>query len=96
MDEGRNLQIFSDGRLYAEYSLDTLEKDVKLDVTNRFGNLSVKISKDEVFVVDADCPDGLCIDCSIEKNGHSIVCVPNKVLICIVSEKSAQVDSVAY
>ena len=94
--EGKILQIFSDGRLYAEYNLEILEKDIELDVKNQFGSAEVKISRNGVLVADADCPDGLCVGKHIDKNGHSIVCVPNKILICIVSDKSAQVDSMAY
>ena len=42
---------------------------------------------------DADCPDKLCIkQGKIDSNGQKIVCLPNKTVVEIRSEKESEDD----
>lgn len=93
----RILKIYSNGAIYAEYNLDDIKSEeiIGLEVSD---NLEVCISKSGAYVKTANCPDGLCIkQGKISKVNQTVVCVPNKVLMEIVSKKEVSgVDAVAY
>lgn len=56
----------------------------------------VKIKNGTVSVTEANCRDSLCMkQGSIKKNGDSIICLPHKVVISIVSKEKNEVDAVA-
>lgn len=58
------------------------------DITTQHDGVVIKISQNKVSVVSSDCPDGICVQTKDAENvGDSIVCVPNKVSVKIVSEK---------
>ena len=46
-----------------------------------------------VHMEDADCPDKLCIkQGQIDSNGQKIVCLPNKTIVEVSSEKESDYD----
>lgn len=49
-----------------------------------------------VDMTDADCPDGLCVNQRpISSDGESIICLPNQVVVQIVSQDESELDAVA-
>ena len=49
------------------------------------------VSDKEVYVESADCPDQICVNSAhINAHGGSIVCLPNKVILKIVSGESQE------
>lgn len=92
------LNIYSEGSLYATYKLDEINKGFIEKVENRRGSVTVYISGEKCFVQDADCGDKLCIkQHSIGDVNQTITCLPNRILIEIVSEKiDEKVDTVAF
>lgn len=64
------------------------EKYIKLD------NNLVKIEKNYVEIIEANCKDNLCVGKKIESAGQSIVCLPNKVIVTI--EGKNEEDEIAY
>lgn len=83
-----------DGKEYGTYNLNkdqTIEIKQKTTVTN-----VLVIADGEIFMQDATCPDKLC-----EKQGRksrdkeTIVCLPNKVVVTVVSDETTGIDSVA-
>ena len=94
----RILNIYSDGRLYATYNLDELNKEFKEKIENKRGSLTVYISGEKCFVQDADCKDKLCKkQHPINDVNQTITCLPNRILIEIISEKHGEkVDMVAF
>ena len=87
------LKISVDGEVYGEYSLKD-KQEIKIGDTN-----VCRIEEDgTVSMTEADCPDHLCIkQGKIKQFGESIVCLPNKVVLEIVTgdEKAEQIDSIA-
>jgi hypothetical protein len=56
---------------------------------------TVEIKSGEVNVTYADCPDKICVNHRvISKNGESIICLPNKVVVSIEGE-NVEVDGEA-
>ena len=44
----------------------------------------------------ADCPDQICVSHrKISRDGESIICLPNQVVVTIQSSDSADIDGVA-
>ena len=94
--EGRILRVQCGEKIYAEYNLDALDEDIMLNLDGKAGGIKLFVSNDNVYVTDADCGDKLCLDKLISKSGQFIACLPNKILISIVSSKEQGVDTVAY
>lgn len=66
--------------VYGEYSLSEDQK-IKINETN-----VCEISGGEVRMIQADCPDQLCIhQKALDKKGQgTIICLPNKVVIEVI------------
>ena len=57
-------------------------------------NATVKVENGEIFIEEAQCPDSVCIKTGkISREGESIICVPNQIVITIEGDSS--VDAVA-
>jgi hypothetical protein len=84
------VSITVDGVLYGTYSLDK-DRTVEINDTNR-----LEIRGGYAQMVWADCPDQLCVNHrAVSKNGESIICLPNQVVITIVSPEESGLDAVA-
>lgn len=78
-----------DGKVKGMYSLSE-HLEVKIEGTNTF-----LIENREVKMEEANCPDQICVNHKpISKNKETIVCLPNKVVIEIITEKEAELDSI--
>lgn len=94
-DSDAGVRATVDGKVYGTYPLskdDTIEiKNVDGDVTNTL------VIKDGVAdVTAADCPDHLCVkQKAISKEGESIICLPNKVVVTVKSDTKSDIDSIS-
>ena len=44
----------------------------------------------------ADCPDHICVDHRpVSSGGESIICLPNKVVVSVVSSEGSSLDGIA-
>ncbi len=69
-----------------------LSKDHTVEIGD--GNRLV-IKDGKADMVWADCPDKLCVNQkAISREGESIICLPNKVVVSIVGGEEGEVDSV--
>jgi len=83
------LQIIIDGEIVEEYD-DLLKDEVYKEIVLDTGN-TIVIDNGQVYVEEADCPDGLCVkQGKIRRAGESIICLPHKLIIRIVGESSAK------
>lgn len=86
------LLIRIDGNIYGEYALDE-DQEIIINDTN-----TCIIEKGKVRMVWADCPDQICVHtASISRDGGSIVCLPNKIVLEIRSKarRDQEVDSIS-
>lgn len=81
-----------DGVEYARYPLN---EDVEEDIVNTDGQYNKFIITDgEVTMVEASCPDKICVrHSSIKYDGQTIVCLPNALVIEIVGGVADDVDT---
>lgn len=96
-EEGDVVKVTVDGKEYGIYSLnDEVTENI---ITGEKGqNLnSFVISGGKVSMENASCPDGICVSHRpIFRDGESIVCLPNRVVITVVSDgDTASPDIVA-
>ena len=85
------VEITVDGKLYGSYSLQETQKLVIEDADG--GSNTVFIENGTVCVLDADCPDRLCVKQGcIHRNGQSVVCLPHGLVITVKDAPLADVD----
>ena len=86
-DEGTVVNVTVDGKPYGTYSLsDNISHDIITGKASENFN-SFVIKDGQVFMKEASCPDGICVNHRpIFRDGESIVCLPNRVVITVVGE----------
>ncbi len=78
-----------DGDVFGEYKLHE-NQEVLINDTN-----VLIIENGEASMYEADCPDQICVEhVSISKNGETIVCLPNKVVVTIKEAAESELDAV--
>ncbi len=84
---GNYVEVTVDGKLYGTYSLsENRTENIISEYNNGHNTLVIKDGKAEV--TRASCPDGICAAHSpIYRDGESIVCLPNRVVITVISKE---------
>ena len=80
--EGDSVTVSMDGAVIATYPLSV---DRTEEISTPDGGLNRLIIKDgKAYIESASCPDGICAAHKpIHREGESIVCLPNKVVITV-------------
>lgn len=92
-EEGEYVEVIVNKEIKDIFPLDENKQYTILDGKNIN---KIKIEDGKVWVTDASCPDKLCVkQGKIDKDGQSVICLPNKVVIKIVSDKKDEIDEVA-
>lgn len=92
---GDYVQIEVDGTVTETFSLN---EDISYEIKTDNGTNTLVISDGSVVVTQADCPDGICANHKpINKTGESIICLPHKVVVTVINDKSNDnaIDAVA-
>lgn len=93
--EGSTVIVTVGGKVYDTFDLskDT-EFTVKLD-NGAYNTFQIKNGYADM--IDASCPDKLCVKHKpIHYNNETIVCLPDKVVLKVVSKEESDVDMIAY
>jgi hypothetical protein len=94
--QSQYVEISVKGSLYKKIPLDSATEET-IDVKTELGENVIGISKGLVRIMDADCPDKICIkDGTISRPGQSLVCLPNKLVVEIKGVKNAETDDVSF
>jgi hypothetical protein len=82
------------GKVYKELPLNV---NTTIEIKGANGGTNVlKIEDGHADMIDADCPDKLCVkQKNIQNNGETLVCLPHKVIVKIESSKANDIDAVA-
>ncbi len=87
---GDTVKVTIDGELYGIYPLsENITVDIRTSAnSSQLNRLTIRDGK--AYMESATCPDGICVDHHpIFRNGESIVCLPNKVVVTVFTEKDA-------
>ena len=76
---------------YGTYDLNT-DQTVNINESNQ-----IRIQDRTVRMIEADCPDQICVNhLAISRDGESIICLPNKVVIAIeAGDTRNEIDSIS-
>lgn len=90
--EGGTVTVTVSGKEYGTYDL-TKDQEIPIIIAGKETNhLIIKDCKADV--TEADCPDQICVDQkSISKEGETIVCLPNKVVIEVKGADASDFDT---
>ena len=92
-EPGGKVQVKVDGKVIGTYAL-VEEQTVPLDT--KYGHNQLTIQKGQATMTESDCPDHYCEDQGpVSKTGETIVCLPHKLVVEVVSGSDADVDSLA-
>lgn len=92
---GNTVQVTVDGQVYGTYPL-SLERTVDIESGEHGdGHNRLVIRDGKAFVETADCPDGICAaHRPIFRDGESIVCLPNRVVVTVIVREDADAPDV--
>jgi hypothetical protein len=91
--EGDVVTVTVAGEFYGEYSLHE-NRSVVIRTETTENILTVRDGK--AYMESASCPDGLCEKHRpIFRNGESIICLPNQVVLTVTSQNEEAPDIVA-
>lgn len=92
--DGLCVKIDVCGEEYAVYPLNNFEKTI--EINTKFGYNEINIYNGEVWVSKTSCKDRLEMrEGRISKEGQTLVCLPNRVVVSIISDKKS-IDGVTY
>lgn len=91
--KGAYVIISVDGTEQKRYALtEEIEEDIQ---GLEEGHVHLVIHNGVADVTDASCPDQLCVSqTKVSKAGETIVCLPNRIVIKVVSDEEAPLDAV--
>ena len=79
--DGDSVSVNVNGEFYGEFALN---EDRTLEIVSDGGYNILVIKDGRAHVESASCPDGICAaHRPISRDGESIVCLPNKVVITV-------------
>lgn len=91
---GAVVQVSLHGEAYGTYPL-TQELSIQIRQNGKVTNV-LKISEGKAAMIQADCPDQLCVhQNAIAGQGETIVCLPNQVVVRIEGTQEEGLDSVS-
>ncbi|NQT25881.1 NusG domain II-containing protein [candidate division KSB1 bacterium] len=70
---------------------------LKNDRIFRYKEIEIEVETGSIRINESDCPHKICVHSGkISSPAQHIVCVPNKVMIEIVSDKPSEINAVSY
>ncbi|MBO4927935.1 MAG: NusG domain II-containing protein [Clostridiales bacterium] len=98
----RYVRITQNGRILMERDLQEFQDPVEFRIETDAGHMVIVISSEKVYVKESDCADKICVHAGdLTKIGDGAVCLPNRVVVQIVSgsgdagSSNGEVDVVA-
>lgn len=90
--KGDYLLVELNGKEYGKYPLDK-DQSFKIELHDDEYNI-VEIKDKKVSMIEANCRDLICTRMpAISKSGETIVCLPHRLVLEIVSDEKSDVDN---
>ncbi len=85
--------ITVDGKEYETIRLTNEKEDIRREIKGVNGDTIMEISEGRVRVIQSACPDKICVHYGwVSKPGQMIVCLPNRVVVKIISSREQDID----
>lgn len=92
--DGTTVRILLDGETYGTYRL-AEDQSIPIQIDGTVTN-TLEISNGRAKMEEADCPDQLCVhQNAIDRQGETIVCLPNRIVVEIEGAQASELDSVS-
>lgn len=95
-DGYKTAQIIQNGKIIRTIDLSSVKVPYEFEVTDESGGSNtIRVDRGRIAVIDADCPDKVCVNQGYIDNGAvPIVCLPHKLSVVITGE-TGEVDAIA-
>jgi len=88
-------EITLDGRLYKTVPLSAHHGTTRFTINTTQGSNVVEVKDAAIGIIDADCPDQICINMGfIAKPGQTVVCLPHKLMIEVKTDRNSNNDDI--
>ena len=92
-EQGSVVTVYVNGQIHGSYNLND-DSEIEIIDNDNICNV-IAISKGQVCMKYANCPDGICVNQGyIKNNNESICCAPNKVLVVVSSDIEGEFDAI--
>ena len=82
-------EIRIDGRVVRTVQLSAHRGTDTFTIANSYGRNVVRVTDETIAVVDADCPDAICIATGVARRpGDTIACLPHHLIIQVKGQTS--------
>lgn len=89
-------EIKQDGKVIRTIDLDKIDTAEEIKITYKDGYNIIRVENGRIRIIDADCPDKLCVKTGwITESGQSVICLPHKLIIKIQGG-SKEIDENVY
>ena len=84
---GDTVKVTVDGEIYGVYSLNVDMSENIITGTDSGSFNRLVISDGKAYMEEASCPDGICVaHRPVFRDSESIVCLPNRVVVTVITE----------
>lgn len=88
--DGGYAEVKKDGKIIGKYPLNV---DTKVEIGEENSYNLLIIEGGSAYIKEASCPDKLCVhQGSVQKNGETLVCLPNKTVVTVRSNEESETD----
>ena len=96
--ENKMVIIYQYNKEVERIDLTKVTKSYELTFTSKDGGKNiVRIEKEGVSIIEASCPDHVCMDAGTITNGVvPIICAPNHLMIKIEEKNEDKLDNISY
>lgn len=91
--KGDTVQVLVEDKVVNTFPLD-VDKSYKIKIDDFINE--VVIEKGSVYMKDANCKDLLCVkQGKITEGGQTIICLPHKLVVRIISKEKSDIDAIS-
>lgn len=90
----KTAQILQNGEVVRTVDLDT-DEPYEFEIDSDNGHNTIRVENGKIGVIDADCPDKICVRQGfIDNSALPIVCLPHKLLV-VITDNGGDIDAVS-
>lgn len=97
-DNGAYAYIYQNDKIIRTIDLTNIDEPYRITIETEDGGYNViEVRQGSIGVVEASCPDGLCMNMGfIENSLMPVTCLPNHLVIKVIDEEAQELDGVIY
>lgn len=97
-ENGAYAYIYQNDSVIKTIDLSNVDEPYRITIDTGDGGYNViEVRQGSIGVVEASCPDGLCMNMGfIENSIMPVTCLPNHLVIKVMDEKPQELDGVVY